>query len=35
MIKALLYAFLEPTSMLRKTELKQDFTARLAFYGRA
>jgi L-rhamnose isomerase len=31
MIKAMLYAFLEPTSMLKKAELKLDFTARLAF----
>jgi L-rhamnose isomerase len=31
MIKAMLFAFLEPTSMLKKTELKLDFTARLAF----
>lgn len=30
MIKAMLFAFLEPISMLRKTELKLDFTARLA-----
>jgi L-rhamnose isomerase len=30
MIKAMLFAFLEPTSMLKKAELKLDFTARLA-----
>lgn len=30
MIKALLYAFLEPTNTLKKAELKLDFTARLA-----
>jgi L-rhamnose isomerase len=30
MIKALLFAFLEPTAMLKKAELKLDFTARLA-----
>jgi L-rhamnose isomerase len=29
-IKAMLYAFLEPTNMLKKAELKFDFTARLA-----
>ncbi|MBM4103866.1 MAG: L-rhamnose isomerase [Planctomycetes bacterium] len=30
MIKALLFAFLEPTAILKKAELKLDFTARLA-----
>lgn len=30
MIKALLFALLEPTSMLKKAELKLDFTSRLA-----
>jgi L-rhamnose isomerase len=30
MIKAMLFAFLEPTGMLKKTELKLDFTGRLA-----
>jgi len=30
-LKALLMAMLEPTSMLQKIEMEQDFTARLAY----
>ena len=35
MIKALLYALLEPIEMLRKYELEGDFTARLALMEEA